>query len=204
MLKTKKNSVHADGVKVRGFFRVQITEDGKGVVGDSGWKQNTVTDIGVQDYLITQLCNGTVSKYVSHMALGTGSAPGVTATTLDGEIYHKSAAMPTNSRASVSTSIIASHTAQFTAAFASANSFVTASVNISNIGLFNNSLTSLANVGTLFAGNTYTSSSCAEKIRFVALSFVRKLKNLFKVGEHLFFIVFTETIPSQARICGKV
>ena len=28
-----------DTMKVKGFFRVQITEDGKGVVGDSGWKE---------------------------------------------------------------------------------------------------------------------------------------------------------------------
>ena len=34
MLKTKTSSAHKDGVKVRGFFRVQITEDGKGVMGD--------------------------------------------------------------------------------------------------------------------------------------------------------------------------
>lgn len=161
MFKSKSKGASHDGLKVKGFFRVQLTENGKGVVGDSGWRQNAVTDLGVQDYLITQLANGTVSKYVSHMALGTGSQPGATDTTLNGEIFHKSGTMPTNSRASVSTSLIASHTAQFTAAFASANSFVTATVNISNVGLFNNSLTSLANVGTLFAGNTYASSSCA-------------------------------------------
>ncbi len=161
MLKSKSKGISHDGLKVRGFFRVQLTEDGKGVVGDSGWKENAVTDLGVQYYLITWLCNGTGSKWIQYMALGTGSQPGASDTTLNGEIFHKSGTVPTNSRAAVSSSIIASHTAQFTAAFLSADSFVTATANISNVGLFNDSLTSLANNGTLFAGNTYTSSSCA-------------------------------------------
>ena len=45
---------------------------------------------------------------------------------------------------------------QFTATFSSADSFVTNTQNLSNIGLF---ATSAA--GTLFAGNTFASSSCA-------------------------------------------
>ena len=199
MSKTKTNSAHKDGVKVRGFFRVQITEDGKGVMGDSGWKENAVTYEGIEEYLIKWLTAGTGGLYVQRMALGTGTQPGTGDTTLNGELFHKSTNDTVNSRASVSSSIIASQTAQFTAAFASANSFVTASANISNIGLFNSYLTSLANVGTLFAGNTFTSSSCA---RHVALSFVRRLKNFFKVGGSLINIF--ETIPSQARVCGKV
>ena len=154
MLKTKNNSAHKDGVKVRGFYRIQINENGKGVVGDSGWKENAVTYEGIEEYLIRWLTSGTGGLYVQYMALGTGTAPATGDTTLNGELFHKSANATTNSRAAVSSSIIASQTAQFTAAFASANSFVTAAANISNIGLFNSYLTSLANVGTLFAGNT--------------------------------------------------
>ena len=161
MLKTKNNSAHKDGVKVRGFYRIQINENGKGVVGDSGWKENAVTYEGIEEYLIRWLTSGTGGLYVQYMALGTGTAPATGDTTLNGELFHKSANATTNSRAAVSSSIIASQTAQFTAAFASANSFVTAAANISNIGLFNSYLTSLANVGTLFAGNTFASSSCA-------------------------------------------
>ena len=48
-----------------------------------------------------------------------------------------------------------STTAVFTATFASSESFVTAAYDISNIGLFNSNATN----NTLFAGNTYTSSS---------------------------------------------
>lgn len=138
-----------ENAKPRGFYRIQITEGGA-VVGDSGWKENTVTNLGVNQYLVNWLVGDTSNgKSVTHAALGTGGAPAATDTTLSGEV---------EVRATVSTSVVASRTAQFTAQFASANSFVTATANISNIGLFN---TSTQGAGTLFAGNTYASSSCA-------------------------------------------
>jgi hypothetical protein len=143
---------HSDGMKVKGFFRVQITEAGKGVMGDSGWCENQVTNDGIQQYLVDWLTSG-AGKSVGYMALGTGGAPAAGATDLPGELNHGVA-----DRAAVTSSIIASVTAQFTGAFASAASFVTATANISNIGLFN---TATAAVGTLFAGNTFASSSCA-------------------------------------------
>ncbi len=147
----RKTKAHSSGMKVRGFFRIQITEDGKGVMGDSGWKENQVTNDGIKQYIVDWLTSG-AGKSVSHMALGTGGAPTSSATSLSGELTHS-----TSGRAAVSSSIVASGTAQFTAAFASANSFVTTTVNISNIGLFN---TSTTGVGTMFAGNTFASSSC--------------------------------------------
>ena len=147
-----KTKGHSDGMKVRGFFRVQITEDGKGVMGDSGWRENQVTNLGIRQYLVDWLASG-AGKSVTYMALGTGGAPASDATSLTGELTHS-----TSGRAAVSSSIVASGTNQFTGAFASANSFVTATANISNIGLFN---TSTTGAGTLFAGNTFASSSCA-------------------------------------------
>ena len=148
--------MNKEGIKLQGFFRLQITENEKGkekIVSDSGWRENQVTNLGIQDYLVDNLINNAGEKYVSHIALGTGGAPASNATALAGELTHAS-----NARKAVSTSIVASRTAQFTAAFASSDSFVTASVNISNIGLFEISTTE---GGTLFAGNTYASSSLA-------------------------------------------
>lgn len=138
---------------LKGFFRVQIEELGKGIVGDSGWKTNQVTNLGIQDYLVDNLLGAAGAKSVTHMALGTGTQPGAAGTSLEGEITHAA-----DSRKAVSTSVVASKTAQFTAAFNSADSFVTASLNISNVGLFETSTTS---GGTIFAGNTYASSSLA-------------------------------------------
>lgn len=157
------NKAIKDSAKPRGFYRVQITEGGKGVVGDSGWKENTVTNDGIQQYLVNWLVGDTSNgKSITHAALGTGGAPVVTDTALSGEVVKRQA---------VTTSVVASRTAQFTAQFASANSFVTNTQNISNIGLFN---TSSAATGTVFAGNTYASSSCAtnQNVMLKALAYL--------------------------------
>lgn len=140
-----------DGLNVKGFYRINITEDGK-VVGDSGWKKNQVTNLGFNQYLVMSLGSIAGSKYISHVALGTGGAPaaGDTALTGEGAIEKRSAVTAATSSGS--------KTVRFTATFNSTDSFVTATKNISNIGLFN---TSAQTTGTLFAGNTYTSSSCA-------------------------------------------
>lgn len=148
---SKKSDGVNDGARVRGFFRVQINEDGR-VVGDSGWRENQVTNLGINQYLVNWLLGDTANgKSVTHMAIGTGGAPASNDTTLAGQLTD-------GKRAAVSTSVVSSRTAQFTAAFNSADSFLTASANISNIGLFN---TSATNAGTIFAGNTFSSSSVA-------------------------------------------
>lgn len=137
-----------DGVKVVGMFRLNITEDGK-VVGDSGWKKNLITNLGFNQYLVGSL--GNISgKAVTHAAIGTGGAPVAADTTLAGEQSVRAALTVATSSSS--------KTLRNTATFSSAASFVTASKNISNIGLFN---TVTAATGTLFAGNTYASSTVA-------------------------------------------
>jgi hypothetical protein len=187
----RKTKSHSDGLAVKGFFRVQLTEEGKGVVGDSGWTQNQVTNLGIRQYVVDWLCSG-AGKSITYMALGTGTVVGAAATALIGELTHS-----TSGRAAVSSSIIASGTAQFTGAFASANSFVTATANISCIGLYN---TSTTNVGTLFAGNTFASSSCATNQSVNA--FLKKIGTFISNGEKKipqirWISLFTETIPSQ-------
>lgn len=139
-----------DGIKVKGSYRLQITEDDK-IVGDSGWHNNTVVNDGFNDYIVRLMGALANSKRVSHVALGTGTAPGAAATTLSGEITDAS-----NSRAAV-TAASSSNSVKlrFTATFASSDSFVTANATIQNIGLFQQSTT---NTATIMAGNTYTTS----------------------------------------------
>lgn len=137
-----------EGIRVKGFFRVNIEEDGK-IVGDSGWKENLVTNQGFQLYLADNIGKSTGSKQIAYVALGSGGAPSAADTTLAGEI------MSSTQRKAVTYANVSSKTAQFTATFASSDSFITAASNISNIGLFATTSTS----DTLFAGNTYTSSS---------------------------------------------
>lgn len=137
-----------DGIKVRGFFRINIEEDGV-IVGDSGWMENAVTNEGKRNYLARLLGALAGSSQIGYAALGTGTAPGAADTTLNGELGE-------GVRDAVSAATSGSTAVAFTGTFASSDNFVTATRNLSNIGLF-----ATDSGGTLFAGNTYASSSCA-------------------------------------------
>jgi hypothetical protein len=136
-----------EAVKIRGFYRVHIQNPDGAIVGDSGWLENQITDSGVRYYMAYLLGAIAGSLQVTHLAIGSGTVPASNATSLDGEVVKRQAVTAASS---------GSTAVQFTGTFSSTNSFVTNTQNISNIGLFNSSST-----GTLFAGNTYASSSCA-------------------------------------------
>lgn len=135
-------------IKVRGFYRVQIANDDLSIAGDSGWCENQITTDGFNQYLVSALGAIAGSKQVSYVALGTGTVPATNATTLNGEVGTRTAVTAATSSTSKAVS--------FTATFASGWHTSASAHNIANIGLFN-SVTS----GTLFAGNTFASSSCA-------------------------------------------
>jgi len=130
-----------DGIKVQGFFRIQLGKCGK-VVGDSGWQKNTVVNLGFQDYICKSIGALAGSKIVSHMQLGTGTEPDATDTSLQGE---------TRARKTTSNSVVSSKTLRSTASWSSSDN--TANVTLQNIGLFNTSAG-----GTLACGNTYATS----------------------------------------------
>lgn|SRR3990167_4032216 len=136
-----------DGLKVKGMYRVQITEEGK-IVGDSGWKENIVVNLGFNKYLVSALGSIAGSLQVSHLALGSGGAPAATDTSIAGEVEKRQAVTAATSSSS--------KTVRFTGTFDSANSFLTSSRNLSNVALVNSSAS-----GTIFSGNTYTSSTVA-------------------------------------------
>ena len=139
-----------ESLKIHGFTRVQIEEGGK-IIGDSGFVgPNQIVNDGFLEYLCHTIGASAGSKQVGFVALGTGTAPGATATGLDGEI------MSSTQRKAVTYAAVGSTTAQFTATFASSDSFLSASADLSNIGLFNVTTTN----ATIFAGNTFASSSC--------------------------------------------
>lgn len=142
-----------DGLKIKGSFRLQIVDPEKGVVGDSGWRRNQITDLGYNHYLIENLVGSANSKRVTHIALGTGTAPAVAATGLAGEIDHG-----VNRLAITSATSSNSRKMRFTGTFASSLGYITTTVTLQNIGLF---ATSTRTTGTIFAGNTYATSTCA-------------------------------------------
>lgn len=143
-----------EGFKLRGCYRIHIVDPDGTIQGDSGWHENQVVNLGVNDYLAQLIGNMAGSKQITHAALGTGTAPGAAATSLDGEIDHA-----TNSRAAVTAATSStSMKARFTATFESSDNFLSETVTLNNIGLFHQSNVT---AGTLFAGNTYNTSSCA-------------------------------------------
>lgn len=131
---------------VKGFMRVQVTdrETGK-VVGDSGWHENTVVNLGFQDYIVGTIGALGGSKQVTHLAIGTGGAPAAGDTAITGE---------TGARVTASNSVISSKTLQATGQFSGTD--MGSTVTIQNVALVNTSTG-----GTILAGTTYATSQWA-------------------------------------------
>lgn len=144
-----------EGVKIQGFSRVRIrNSDGK-IAGDSGWcGPNQITNLGIAYYLCALLGKTTNSRQVGFVSLGEGTAPAAANTVLQSEC---SGTNNVPIRKAVGAASSGSTTEEFTATLGSSDSFVTATENIANIGLFY----ATTSDDTLFAGNTFSSSSCA-------------------------------------------
>lgn len=139
-----------DKVGLRGVFRIKIGEDKNGktiVVGDSGWIENQIVNLGWQDYIMASIGSVTGSKYVKRMILGTGGAPASNATSLAGE---------TTRSTNINAATVGSFTLRFTTQWTSAL-HPGGSPTIANAALINDT----ASGGTILCGNTYTGSSWA-------------------------------------------
>lgn len=135
-------------ISVKGFFRLKIGEEKNGktkVVGDSGWVPNTVVNLGFQDYIVKSIGSLSGSKYITHIGIGTGTQPGVSDTSLDGETGAD--------RQTTTNSVVSSKTLQCTASWASSD-HPGGTPNVQNLGLFNTS-----SGGTLCCGQTFSSSA---------------------------------------------
>jgi len=149
--KRKTDVMPRTEVKVRGFFRLHIVEDVNGkpeIKGDSGWVENLITNVGFANGIVDCLAGISGSSQITFAALGTGTAPGATDVSLNGELTDVAGA-----RMAVTPTNVASKTAQF--AFTLASGVYTAVHTIQNVGLFQ---TSTTNAGSLYAGNTYATS----------------------------------------------
>ena len=138
-----------EGIRLRGFYKLQIENQDGSIDGDSGWCENITTNLGFQDYIVKNLGKSAGSKQIAYMELGTGGTPNATAVTLPGAI------MGATKKETVSASLAASSSLELQCTFNSTDRSI--SYNISNIGLFDTS----GAAATLFAGNTYTSSAAA-------------------------------------------
>ena len=138
---------------MKGCFHLQIEDESGDIVGDSGPVHNLVTLHGFQHMGLLYGTNlsGTRPGFV---AVGEGAAPATDATSLPSEVSGTSnvvkRVVPTASTEA------GSKTLRYVATLASTDSFVTATENISNVGLFNHS-----DGSSLCAGAAYASSSVA-------------------------------------------
>jgi len=137
-----------DSIKIKGMFRVKIVNPDGTFAGDSGWQKNNVMNLGFNKFLVMSLGSITGSLYISHMALGTGGTIATDQTALAGEVGTRTAVTAATSNTSKALNL--------TATFASGWHSSATAHDISNIGLFNS-----VSGGSMFAGNTYASSSCA-------------------------------------------
>lgn len=147
----------AEPIKIRGMYRLQIEEDGK-IVGDSGWRENQITNLGFSN-VVNQMGTSLTGSKISHAALGTGGAPSASDTTQTGEVSTNGSGSVVRAALTAATSSN-SKTLRNTATFASAASFLTAAANISNIGLWPVSGPTTAS-GTLLQGSAFASSAVA-------------------------------------------
>ena len=138
---------HKEALRLRGFYRLKLGEEKNGkteIVGDSGWHENQVTNLGFQNYVCALIGGIAGSKQVGAVVIGTGGAPATGDTSLAGE----------TKRQSVGNATVASRTMRATAAIASGD-HPGGTPNISNIAL----IETTASGGTIMCGNTYASST---------------------------------------------
>lgn len=133
-----------DGVTIKGFFRVQLLDKkSQKVVGDSGWKQNVITDYGFESCIVALPCIGVANTtQASYLILGTGTEPATDATQLPGSNTDQTISFEGQS-------VVGSMTHRVTAQFEGSDSSMAA---LKNIGLI------CATSGPLIAGNTFATS----------------------------------------------
>ena len=139
-----------DIIRAKGFFRLNVVNPDGTIAGDTGWKENQIVNTGYQDFLMYLLAGSAGSLRPSHAALGTGTVPASSATTLSGELTE------TAGRQALTTGTSGSKTVQYT--FTLASGVIAAASTIQNVGLFSGSTQA---GGTMFAGNTYATSALA-------------------------------------------
>lgn len=138
-----------DSIGIRGMYHVRIVNPDGTFAGDSGEIKNNIMNEGFRQYLVMALGSISGSKYISHLALGTGGTVATDQTAMAGEVGTRTAV-------TASSTVAGSLTLRLVATFAAGWHTSASAHNISQIGAFNS-----VSGGTLFAAQTFASSSCA-------------------------------------------
>lgn len=137
-------------IVTKGFYRLNVINPDGSIAGDTGWKENQIVNNGYQQFLMYLLAGSAGSIRPSHAALGTGTIPASSATSLAGELTES------GGRCALTTGTSGSKTVNYT--FTLASGVIAAASTINNVALFSGSTTA---GGTLMAGNTYATSALA-------------------------------------------
>ena len=176
-------------IGVKGFFRAQVVDKVSGkIVADSGWNENTMTNLGLNNACAGMSIGATGSYAAGFMAIGKGT-DAINATMTDLKSQE-------NEYLAISPSTVATGTARATCSFDGSDN--SATLTIGEIGLFKTD-----SAGSMIAANTFTTSqmttdqtlnaSLTTKIIRRDEAVATLLKKLLKFGENLI-----EMIPSQA------
>ena len=140
----KKRKENSEGIRIKGFFRIQITDKKTWkVVGDTGYMANQITNYGLANCLVGGPAGAGSTVQIAGAMLGSGTNPATDAVALDNS--------NTDYYSTVGEAINNSTQAQFTQSFDGTLGAAT----IANDGLF------AASDGSLIAGKTFASSAVA-------------------------------------------
>ena len=71
---TKKKGGHPQAViGLSGMYRVNIVNPDGTIAGDSGWKKNVITNVGLSDYIMKKFISATGSLTPAYFCLGSGN-----------------------------------------------------------------------------------------------------------------------------------
>jgi hypothetical protein len=171
MKKTRSKAPKA-GMKIDGFYRVNIVDPDGTIKGDTGWKHNLIPSAGLTGY-ITQLFAGSAgSSRVGYMQLGSSqSSLASNASSLVGE-YGKSL-MASLGATQITTRSASTNgdTVRFLATFVSNSIISTTQQTIACIGLYNTTAANSIMCGGSFASSTLGNSqaiNCSYDLVFTA------------------------------------
>lgn len=135
-------------IRVKGFFRAQIVDKRGRIVGDTGWRKNTITNNGWNSCIAAGPIGAAASYKAAFGCLGTGTdAVASDATAMVGTLNNTSDAY-----ISLATSVVSSKTARVTFQYDGS----LGSGNVAQEGLFSGQTS-----GGMVCGNTFASSALA-------------------------------------------
>ena len=175
-MKTKRSKKAKEAfVGVSGFYRVNITDPDGTVKGDSGYKKNVVSNLGVANYLAYAFASsgGSTALTPKYMQLGSlQSSHASSLVNVTGAFDLSVAASISSTQHTTRADQTSGHTVRFLATFVS-NSLATTTRTIAAIGLFHTTNATSAMCAGSFASSTLGSAqaiNCTYDIVFSATS----------------------------------